>query len=129
FPEGEGEPEGEEEGEAGEEDAGTESILARLLEEGTGFRLEDIGTEAIPDLATLVQILDTLGDITVTEQGDTTLFDLTISNRTVEGAAELDIDALGGALFLHGDVEMSAVIDLHLVFGVDGQGFFVEASQ
>src|SRR5262249_12507687 len=47
-------------------------------------------------------------------------------DRTVDGSLPLDVNALGGSVFIQGDVNMSAHVHLHLVFGGDAQGFFLD---
>ena len=124
--------EAEEEEEEAAAGASTESIIARLLESGLGgFRIEDIGSEEIPDFAALRQALDDLDEIednvVLTEAGGVTLFDVRVE-KDVDGAADLDINALGGAVTLRGNVDLEAEIKLHLVFGVDDQGFFIDTT-
>ena len=111
---------------------GGRSVIARLLESGLGeFRIEDIGSEAIPDFATLRDLLDGLdaidGNVTLSEAGGVTRFDVGVV-KAVSGTADIDVNALSGAVTLSGVVKMAADIDLHLVFGIDGEGFFIDAA-
>ncbi|HEY4634069.1 MAG TPA: hypothetical protein VIH00_09155, partial [Candidatus Limnocylindrales bacterium] len=114
-----------------EADGGTSggSILEQLLAATEDFGLDQIGLASIPTFAELRQRLDDLdstpGNVTLTETADTTTIDMRIV-RDVDGAGEIDVDALAGAIFLKGSGEFSADVTLHLVFGVDEHGFFID---
>ena len=47
--------------------------------------------------------------------------------KTLSGTADLDLNALGGAVELSGRLEVSADVALHLIFGIDSDGFFIDA--
>src|SRR5262249_22907230 len=47
--------------------------------------------------------------------------------KTIDGNTGLNLQALGGALSLNGSVDVSVDVHVHLVFGLDGQGFYIDA--
>ncbi|HEV3003498.1 MAG TPA: hypothetical protein VGX78_03515, partial [Pirellulales bacterium] len=109
-------------------------IVRRLIESGLGaFNLDDIG-DGIDSASALRDKLDALdsvpGNVTLTETATETRFDVHIQ-KTVSGTADLNVDesALGGSISLHGQLDVSADISLHLVFGVDAHGFFIDTTQ
>jgi Ca2+-binding RTX toxin-like protein len=132
---------------AGEKLDGDTSFLERIFEEGpNGFRIADIGSDAtagpagfapsglIPTLDTtagLRQLLDDLDDtpnnVTLTEAGGVTRYDVRI-NKTLSGDTDFDVDALGGRVELAGDVHATVDVAVHLIFGVDQHGFFLDAT-
>jgi hypothetical protein len=110
---------------------GANSLIRRLLEEGLGgFRIEDIGTTitTAEDLrAALDGLDDQAGNVTFTVSAEgVTRYDVTVV-KVLDGAADLDVEALGGLVELNGSVDFSATITLHILFGVDATGFFIEA--
>jgi hypothetical protein len=104
-------------------------VLARLMFEGTGLDLNDIGGR-IADFDDLRRALDRAdeipGNVTLTEAGGVSTLDVQIT-RALSGRADVGVDVLGGALDVSGRVLMSADVDLHLVFGIDEHGFFIDA--
>ena len=101
------------------------NLLRRFIEENIGaFNLADIGnTPAIDTLGKLRQRLDgldtTQGNVKLTTEDGVTRYDVTIA-KSLDGSANLDVQAevLGGMVQLRGDLEMTADIALHVVFGV-----------
>src|SRR5262249_23025876 len=63
---------------------------------------------------------------TLAQSGDGFTFDVTVSNVALDGTAALDLEAFGGSLALQGSIDLSMDVTLHVVFGVDSQGFFIE---
>ncbi|MBU6398951.1 MAG: LEPR-XLL domain-containing protein, partial [Verrucomicrobia bacterium] len=107
------------------------SVLDRLLQSGSsGLRLSDIGG-AINSWSSLVQFLDGLdnipGNVVMTQSGGVTRIDMQVV-KTLGGTANLDVNLLGGALYLKGSLDVSVQVTLHLVFGVDSQGFFIDTN-
>jgi Ca2+-binding RTX toxin-like protein len=131
FPEGQ---ESEIENENGAEallasgSAGSTDLISRLLA-GAGFSLEELGYSVLT-FAELRERLDGLDEIAgnvsyeVNEFG--VRFDMTVS-RELSGRGELDLRGLGGAVNIGGQVDVSANVALHLVFGLDADGFYVDA--
>ena len=123
-----------EEGESVEAEGASGGLgFRRLIEEGpAGFGLADIGS-LITTPEELRQRLDALdgidGNVTFTEVGGVTRFDMTIDTR-LEGEANLDVatELFGGAIALKGGIDVGADVRLRLVFGVDADGFFVEVA-
>ncbi len=120
---------------AGGSDSGP-GLFERILEEGTGaFDVTQIGGPTIPDFPTLQQDLLDLSDpsdpgsVTYTVDPTTgyVIFNVTI-NKTLDGTATLDLQALGGSLTLVGTVDVSMLVHLHLVFGDDSQGFYLDTA-
>jgi len=114
------------------------SFLLRLFEEN-GFDLSEVaggGAISSPDL--LAQALrDTLGatvafDDTLDRDADglpDIFFEVQVLGKTLDGIVDLDIaaDVLGGGrVELGGQIELSAVVDLDLSFGVGAKGFFIK---
>ena len=89
-------------------------LLARLLFEGTGFSLDRIASGEIGSLAELRQVLDELdetdGNVTLTEVGGVSTIDFRM-DREIDGAADIDVDVLGGALTLQGRVDIEADVE------------------
>ena len=93
------------------------------------FSLDAIGTGGLPDLDALRQVLSMIsthpGNVTLTQTADAFMFDITVA-KTVDGDANLDLEALGGTLFVHGNIHLScAHVALHIVVGGDSQGFYI----
>ena len=63
--------------------------------------------------------------MTLTEVGGTLRFDVTI-RREFAGTSGIDLEALNGQILLDGSIDLIADVDLHLVFGVDSGGFFID---
>ena len=106
-------------------------ILRRIFEaSASGFRLEDIGT-TITTLEQLREELDALDDIT----GNVILsmvdgfprFDVQVI-RTLAGTTDLDIADPDGDVSLQGSVDIRADVRVHIVFGVDAGGFYIDPS-
>jgi hypothetical protein len=100
------------------------SIFTTLLQGGPGgFLVSEIGTQITSTdqlLAALQGLDDTPGDVHLTSDGD---FDVTM-RRTVTGDATIDTSTLGFSLSGDGTFTLDAT--LHLVFGVDDSGFFID---
>jgi hypothetical protein len=128
---GRGEHPGEPAGEASSEEFDNElhSILRQIFETGTGaLDLQSLMTSltSMEELRAALDGLDsTAGNVTYRQVGGTTTFNM-IVNKTLSGQALLDVEALGGALRLNGEAEISADVRLHLVFGFDESGFFLD---
>src|SRR5262249_3042840 len=124
-----GEGEGEGDGGGGVDDTAGFGILRQLFETG-GFDLDDIGT-TIDSLESLRPPLDHLDAVprpvtlTTDDQGFPR-FDVQFT-KTIDGNTGLNLQALGGALSLNGSVDVSVDVHVHLVFGLDGQGFYIDA--
>src|SRR5262249_46690368 len=107
------------------------SFLQRIFEEGpNGFRIADIG-RTITTTEGLRQLLDGLDDtpnnVTLTEANGVTRYDVHV-NKTLDGSTGFAVDALGGRIDLAGAIEASVDIAVHLVLGVDPNGFFLDAN-
>src|SRR5262249_30327029 len=105
------------------------SLFTRLLQGGPfDFLVSQIGT-TVGDLGALRAALDALdatpGNVRLFTQDGVPRFDMTVA-RTFGGQANLDVGALGGLLSLSGDATFSLDATLHLVFGVDDRGFFID---
>src|SRR5262249_47347128 len=108
-----------------------DELFTRLFQEGPrGFQIADIGV-TITTPEQLRQALDDLDDqpgnvsLTTTPDGGVR-YDVRFT-KTLTGEADVNLSAFGGSLFLHGDVEISTDVTVHLVFGVDAQGFYIDA--
>jgi 6-phosphogluconolactonase (cycloisomerase 2 family) len=107
-------------------------VLAQLIGTGTGaFDLADIGT-TITTPEALRQALDDLdttpGNVTLTfDAQGFPRFDVQI-DKTLDTTADLDLQALGGALSLTGTIDLSLDVHAHLVFGLDTHGFYLDPS-
>jgi hypothetical protein len=112
---------------------GASGLLRRLFTEGTGaIDLGSIGT-TVTDPQAIRGLLDGLdatpGNVVLAQSADGSLrFDVQVT-KTLDGMAPLAVNALGGALALSGNVNVSADASLHLVFGVDAGGFYVDTTQ
>ena len=122
-------------GTAADNGSGGPGIFERLFQEDTGgFDVTTIGGPTIPDYPTLVQDLVDLSDTpnpnlvsyTLDSSGDPQ-FNVTI-NKTLDGTANLNLAALGGTISLTGDVDISMMVHVHLVFGIDSNGFYVDTA-
>ncbi len=106
-------------------------VIQRLIESGLGaFHISDIGSSiATPeDLRARLDGLDDVdGNVTLTQTDTLTRYDVHIK-KTLTGSADLKVQALGGAVDLEGTLEVSANVSLHVVFGVDADGFFIDAA-
>src|SRR5205823_2060934 len=107
------------------------SLLQRLFSEGPGgFDLMAIGS-TVTDPEAIRQLFDNLdavpGNVTVTHNGDETVYDIAV-HKTLSGASGFALSLLRDSFHLKGDVNVSAAVDLHLVAGVDRQGFFLDVS-
>lgn len=105
-------------------------ILRRIFESGTsGFDLDEIG-ESITTLDDLRARLDDLDEIannvSFTITGGDIRFDLRVE-KTLSGTASLDLAGLSGAIDVGGQAQVSADVAVHLIFGVDASGFFIDA--
>jgi Ca2+-binding RTX toxin-like protein len=124
----------------GEDAAGT-SFIRRLIEEGdNSFMLSDIG-QSITTLDALRDKLDALDDIpgnvsyTYTPPtspiapGDvgSVRFDIQIV-KDLDGEANVHIGSDGSSIRLDGTAGITANVALHLAFGIDTGGFYVDAS-
>ncbi|MCI0636486.1 MAG: hypothetical protein L0206_21590, partial [Actinobacteria bacterium] len=107
------------------------SVLGRLLTGDGVFSLDAIGMAEIPDLETLRQVFDdldaTAGNVILSDDGTTIAFDVTV-DRPITGVADLDLEVLGGSLFLKGLITASVDVALHVRFGVDDQGVFIDSN-
>ena len=108
------------------------AVRAALRGGPGAFDLSAIGSSTIPDFATLQQDLLGLSDPSdpgsVTYGGPATgdvQFDATI-NKTLDGTTDLDLEALGGTVSLTGSVDVSMMVHVHLIFGVDSEGFYID---
>lgn len=106
---------------------GSGQLLRELLE-NEGLLLDDIGTaittpEALRDR--LDQLDDTPGNVSMTDSNGVLRYELTVT-KTLSGLGDFDVELVGDAIELHGTWTLRADVTLHLVIGVDGQGFFVE---
>jgi hypothetical protein len=108
-------------------------ILRRLIETGLGaFQISDIGltsanqtiTQRLDELEQQFVGLDPNGSVSMTQANGTTQFDVKIT-KTLEGTADFDATALNGLVGLSGTVDLTANVTLHLIFGVDSQGFYI----
>ena len=107
-------------------------ILRRVFEEASnGFQLDEIGA-AISDPQSLVQRLDDLdstpGNVSLSQPPGTFLFNVEIESVTLSGMSAFDVEGLGGKVALSGTLDISADISIHIVFGVDDEGFFIDAN-
>jgi hypothetical protein len=108
-------------------DNGT-SVLRRLFEDGDrSLQLADIGSliATAEDLELALEALDDIPD-NVSYDPLTGTFDVQIV-KPLTAVVALDVDAefAGAGIKLAGGLEVSAVVELNLVFGTDSQGFFV----
>ena len=104
-------------------------LFQRLIESGLGaFSIAEIGSllDAPDTIRAALDGLDEVpGNVSYTEVGDLITFDVRLE-KTLGGLADLSIDALNGALELTGVAEITADLALHIVFGVDAGGFFID---
>src|SRR5262249_15587459 len=109
----------------------TASLFTRLLQGGPhDFLVSQIGTD-IGDLGALRQALDDLdttpGNVVLKTQGGVPRIDMTVA-RTFGGTTSIDTSTLGDLVALTGEATFSIDVTLHLVFGVDDGGFFIDPS-
>ncbi|MBK8018848.1 MAG: hypothetical protein IPK20_20525 [Betaproteobacteria bacterium] len=101
----------------------------RLFEAGaSSLRLDEIGTLDVDQLRTRLDALDAVdGNVHVSASPDGTEFDVTVAKR-LAGEADIGISTehLGGLIDLDGRIDLDAEVALHLVFGVDASGFYLD---
>src|SRR5262249_52986199 len=109
------------------------SIFQRLIETGQpAFSLDDIGTRitSLRDLAIRLDALDNVPNNVklddTTTPGVTTL-DVGIQ-KTLSGQADFAVRAAGGPVDLGGTLEISARVTLHIRFGFEARGFFIDSN-
>ena len=114
------------------------SFLRRLFETGdNALNIADIGT-TLTTRAQIEAALDALGDVSVTDltPGDLTdeqfQYDVDFSKTlrgvidlAIAGDAVLDALNIGDVVNLSGTVEVTFLVEAHLSFGADADGFFV----
>jgi hypothetical protein len=49
-------------------------------------------------------------------------------HKTLDATANLDLSVLGGTFAVNGTITLSADVDLHLIFGADAQGFYIDTA-
>lgn len=118
---------GEGEEEEGDESAG-ESFIRRMIEDEDGaFSLGDIGRSitTLDELRIAFDSLDDISDnVSFTFTGGVLRFDVQII-KDLDGQAKFHIG--NNSIELNGEAEVEAEVALHLVFGVDSKGFFIDA--
>ena len=119
-------PIGEGETEGGSGSSGI-PLLRRIVESGTGaFNIADV--TSLDDLRDKLDALDDVpGNVSYTSDANGVRFDMQVK-KTLSGEAHLDVYAVGGAVNLTGALDLSADVSVHLVFGVDANGFFIDAA-
>ena len=98
-----------------------------MLETGeNGFLLESIGefTDLEAFCAALDDLDETTGNVILGGDEQHPVFDVTIS-RHFEGTSGLDIQALG-LIELAGKLTVGADVTMHITFGLDASGFFID---
>src|SRR5258706_1864613 len=101
------------------------SLLGKLFTNGdTELRFEDIASLTTKELEQRLEALDDNPDNVFYDEA-TGRFDVTIA-KNISGTADVDVSVLGGSVTLAGEVTISADITLHVVFGVDERGFFID---
>ena len=114
---------------------GGDTLFRRMIETGdNAFRIADIGTQ-ISTFEQLRDRLDALDDIpnnvilnpTGTPE-ETSLLDVRIVDKPISGTADFGVGSqvFGGDLQLAGLANITADVTMHIRFGVDGQGFFID---
>ncbi len=112
-------------GEAADASSDGPGIFEQLFEQGTSGL--DLGS--ITSIAQLQQFLiglsdsSTPGSFTPLANGE---YDVTI-NKTLDGTVPLDFQALGGTVTVAGSIDLTATVHVHMVFGVDSEGFYIDA--
>src|SRR5262249_35571029 len=112
-------------------------LLERFFEDadtGTNVQLSDLAGMDANGIKAALQALDPLdsvtvppGAVSVTEDPMTGFMRFVVDlTRTLSGTADVDLSAFGGSLTLAGSVTVSADVELHLVFGVDANGFYID---
>jgi len=102
--------------------------FVRLIEDGpNGFSIGDIPNFTTQELHDKLEALDDVENVSFTEMGGVTRFDARVV-RTLGGQGDIDIlvEQFGGLLNLAGLMDISAEMELRIVFGVDSDGFFIE---
>jgi hypothetical protein len=109
-------------------DPGT-SVLQRLIETGTGaFQLADIGQSitTADELRDRVDALDDVpGNVTYSDSGGVIRFDVRVT-KTLSGIADLGVLTPDGKASVSGTIDALAEVSLHVIFGLDAQGFFID---
>ncbi|MEW6159625.1 MAG: hypothetical protein AB1813_19525, partial [Verrucomicrobiota bacterium] len=105
------------------------SIFQRIFETGPGaLAISSIGT-VITDPTALELRLEALdanpSNVTLTTTSDGFRFDMQVAT-TFGGKSRIDIAGVGGTVSLSGELEILADISVHLVFGIDSNGFFID---
>ncbi|MCI0540002.1 MAG: hypothetical protein L0Z50_32755, partial [Verrucomicrobiales bacterium] len=107
---------------------GHASLVARFLAGGNGIDVNAVG-RTITDLDSLRSALDALDDIVgnviLTQENGVVRFDVTVTGDFA-GRGEIAIDSFNGLVTLRGEVLYSFDLTMHLVFGIDQFGFFIE---
>ena len=103
-------------------------LFRRLVETGpNAFLLSQIG-RSVGGLEPLRAALDGLDDVpnnvTFNDTGTSVTFDVHIV-KSLDGSGSFDTSAFSGAVQLAGSGQYSARLQLHIVFGVDAQGFYI----
>src|SRR5262249_29168283 len=124
-PGGSGGSSGEEgEGDSAEAGGGAGGVVEKFFEseDGDGLLASLLKATNLEQLRQMLDDLDDMdGNVTLTQTGGVTTFDVQIE-KDVHGQANLNVSALGGSLYLTGKIDVAAVAELHLVFGVDSKG-------
>src|SRR5262249_46297984 len=70
---------------------------------------------------------NTPGNVTyTTDASGGVRFDMRV-DKDVDGLSSLNLQAFGGAFSLQGNLDVTAEVHLHLVFGADAGGFYIDA--
>ncbi len=113
------------------------SLLQRLLEDGTGFYVSDIGTryQSAAELEDVLDDLDAIpGNVTVTQNADGVTGRILLGDpsnaarafqRTLMMELPLDARLLGGSVTLGGKLRFAVDFELTLEFGIDSSGFYL----
>ena len=110
------------------------SLLARLFTDGADQMLfQEIGNSisSLDQLRSRLDALDqTPGNVTITDAGGVTRVDLRVT-RSLSGVVPFRIAQafLDSALDLNGVIRAEADVALHIRFGVDEAGFFIEPTE
>lgn len=113
------------------------SLLHRLLEDGTGFYLSDIGTRyaTAAELAEVLDAMDTIpGNATVTQNADGVTGRILLGDpadparafkRTLILELPLHERLLGGGVTLDGTLKFAVDFELMMELGIDSSGFYL----